>query len=87
MHKEGVMIDLIEPLNLTPWRNSWAVGNLLCIIARSRLTVSRKRTESLKAKGIRMVSEKPFQPSEMARINFIHPSSMGGILIELIERS
>jgi len=46
-----------------------------------------KEVEQLKAKGVKLLGEKPMQPSEGSRIIFIHPSSTGGILIELMERS
>jgi methylmalonyl-CoA epimerase len=45
-----------------------------------------KEVEQLKAKGVRLIGEKPQQPSEGSKIIFIHPSSTGGILIELIEK-
>jgi methylmalonyl-CoA/ethylmalonyl-CoA epimerase len=88
MHKEGVVIELVEPLDAESPMAKF-LGNRESALHHFSLQVDsiEKEPESLKAKGIRMVSEKPFQPSEMARTNFIHPSSMGGILIELIERS
>ena len=35
--------------------------------------------------GVRMVSEVPVIGSDGLRIAFVHPSSTGGILIELVE--
>ena len=46
-----------------------------------------KEIEQLKAKGVKLLGDKPAQPSEDSRVIFIHPSSVGGILIELMERS
>ncbi|HIG34450.1 MAG TPA: methylmalonyl-CoA epimerase [Candidatus Poseidoniales archaeon] len=37
--------------------------------------------------GVRMVSDDPIIGSEGHRIAFIHPSSAGGVLIELVESS
>ena len=37
--------------------------------------------------GVRMVSEEPVIGSDGHRIAFIHPSSAGGVLIELVESS
>ena len=37
--------------------------------------------------GVRMVSENPVMGSEGHRIAFVHPSSAGGVLIELVESS
>ncbi len=42
--------------------------------------------ESLKAKGIRMINEKPKMGAHGARVAFIHPASTGGVLIELSEK-
>jgi methylmalonyl-CoA/ethylmalonyl-CoA epimerase len=46
-----------------------------------------KEVAQLKAKGVRLIGEKPMKPSEGSRVIFVHPSSTGGILIELMERS
>lgn len=40
----------------------------------------------LKAKGVRLIDEKPRYGAGGARIAFIHPKSTGGILLELSER-
>tara|TARA_B100001250_G_scaffold267623_1_gene230859 strand:- start:428 stop:835 length:408 start_codon:yes stop_codon:yes gene_type:complete len=37
--------------------------------------------------GVRMVSEEPIIGSDGHRIAFVHPSSSGGVLIELVESS
>ena len=37
--------------------------------------------------GVRMVSEEPIIGSDGHRIAFVHPSSAGGVLIELVESS
>jgi methylmalonyl-CoA epimerase len=46
-----------------------------------------KEVAQLKAKGVKLIGETPQQPSEGSKVIFIHPSSTGGILIELIEKS
>ena len=40
----------------------------------------------LKAKGVRLIDEKPRYGAGGARIAFVHPKSTGGILLELSER-
>jgi hypothetical protein len=35
--------------------------------------------------GVTMVSEEPVVGSDGVRVAFIHPSSAGGVLIELVE--
>ena len=41
----------------------------------------------LKAKGVRLIDEKPRYGAGGAKIAFIHPKSTGGILLELSERT
>ncbi len=45
-----------------------------------------RKLEELKSKGYRLIDEKPRTGAEGKKIAFIHPSSTGGILIELIEK-
>ncbi len=40
----------------------------------------------LKAKGVRLIDEKPRYGAGGARIAFIHPKATGGVLIEISER-
>lgn len=42
--------------------------------------------EELKAKGIKLIDEKPRIGAGGARIAFLHPKATNGILIELCER-
>lgn len=42
--------------------------------------------EEMKAKGIRLIDEKPRYGAGGARIAFLHPKSTNGVLIELCER-
>jgi methylmalonyl-CoA epimerase len=42
--------------------------------------------KALEAKGARFVDEKPRRGKEGTRVAFLHPSSTGGILYELVER-
>lgn len=42
--------------------------------------------EDLKAKGVRLIDQKPRQGAGGARIAFIHPKETNGVLIELCER-
>ena len=45
-----------------------------------------KAIEELKAKGIKMIDEKPRYGAGGAKIAFLHPKSTFGVLIELCER-
>lgn len=45
-----------------------------------------KSLEELKAKGVRLIDEKPRLGAGGAKIAFIHPKSTGGVLIEISER-
>ena len=51
------------------------VGNLTAVLAR------------LRTRGIRLIDEAPRAGAQGARIAFVHPSSAGGVLVELVERS
>lgn len=42
--------------------------------------------EELKAKGVRLIDEKPRRGAGGAMIAFLHPKATGGILLELCER-
>ncbi|MDD3437890.1 MAG: methylmalonyl-CoA epimerase [Clostridiaceae bacterium] len=42
--------------------------------------------EEMKAKGMRLIDEKPRYGAGGAKIAFLHPKSTGGVLIELCER-
>ncbi len=42
--------------------------------------------EELKAKGVRLIDEKPRRGAGGAKIAFIHPKATGGVLVELCER-
>ena len=42
--------------------------------------------EELKAKGIKLIDEKPRKGADGAKIAFVHPESTNGILVELCER-
>jgi methylmalonyl-CoA/ethylmalonyl-CoA epimerase len=44
------------------------------------------KLEELKSKGYRLIDEKPRLGVEGRKIAFIHPSSTGGILIELVAK-
>lgn len=45
-----------------------------------------KALAELKAKGVRLIDEKPRYGAGGARIAFVHPKSTGGILLELSEK-
>ena len=40
----------------------------------------------LKAAGVKLVNEQPLEGAGGCRVAFVHPSSTGGILVELSER-
>jgi methylmalonyl-CoA/ethylmalonyl-CoA epimerase len=45
-----------------------------------------KALAELKAKGVRLIDEKPRYGAGGARIAFVHPKSTGGIILELSEK-
>ena len=44
-----------------------------------------KTTEELKARGFRFIYDKPADGKFGSRVNFMHPKSTGGILVELTQ--
>jgi methylmalonyl-CoA/ethylmalonyl-CoA epimerase len=51
-----------------------------------QVTDLEKEMERLKALGVQFVGTDPSQVSDATKVVFIHPRSMNGLLIELIER-
>jgi methylmalonyl-CoA/ethylmalonyl-CoA epimerase len=51
-----------------------------------QVTDLEKEMERLKALGVQFVGTVPSQVSDATKVVFIHPRSMNGLLIELIER-
>jgi methylmalonyl-CoA/ethylmalonyl-CoA epimerase len=42
-------------------------------------------TDALRAKGLRLMYDKAVTGTSNSRVNFVHPKSTGGVLIELVE--
>lgn len=84
----GTRIELLEPLSEdTPVgrfisSRGQGVQQLAVDVADLDKTIS-----VLKSAGAKMVSEQPVIGSDGHRIAFVHPSSTGGVLIELVESS
>jgi len=41
--------------------------------------------EAMQARGVRLIDERPRPGAQGKKVAFIHPKSMGGILVELVE--
>lgn len=50
-----------------------------------RVTDIEAAMEALRAKGLRVLYEKPARGTSNSRVNFVHPKDAGGVLIELVE--
>ena len=46
-----------------------------------------EKIDELRLLGIKMINNEPVTGSDGKRIAFVHPSSCGGVLIELVERT
>jgi len=46
-----------------------------------------KSTEELKARGFRFIYDRPADGKFGSRVNFIHPKSTGGVLVELTQNT
>lgn len=85
--KNQANIELLEPLE----ENS-PVGKFLkkrgpgihhiCL----RVENLEQILSNLKDKGVRLINEKPRPGAHQCRVAFIHPSSAGGVLVELSEK-
>lgn len=42
-------------------------------------------SETLRAKGVRLLYDQPRRGTSDSRVNFIHPKDAGGVLVELVE--
>jgi methylmalonyl-CoA/ethylmalonyl-CoA epimerase len=42
-------------------------------------------SETLRAKGLRLLYDKPKRGTSDSKVNFIHPKDAGGVLVELVE--
>lgn len=50
-----------------------------------RVTDIEAVMDALRAKGLRVLYDKPAAGTANSRVNFIHPKDAGGVLIELVE--
>ena len=87
MHgKTNTRIELLEPLGEdTPVgkfisKNGPGIQQIAVRVDDIETTIS-----NLLSDGVKMVSEKPTLGADGHRIAFVHPSSAGGVLIELVE--
>jgi methylmalonyl-CoA epimerase len=85
--KSDVTLELIEPVGSQGIIQKFVEkrgGGLHHISIRvSNLEEEMKR---LRSEGVQFVSEDPVQVTDKSRIIFIHPRSIGGLLIELVQR-
>lgn len=85
--KEETTIELIEPIGSKGIiqrfieKRGWGLHHVSL-----RVDNLEQEMKSLKAKGVQLLNEKPQQITERSKIIFIHPSSIKGILVELIHR-
>ncbi len=42
-------------------------------------------SETLRARGVRLLYDEPRRGTSGSRVNFVHPKDAGGVLIELVE--
>ena len=85
---EDARIELLEPLTADS-----PVGRFLKSrgpgVQQIAVNVSdiEEKIDELRLLGIKMINNEPVTGSDGKRIAFVHPSSCGGVLIELVERT
>jgi len=86
--KEEVTLELIEPIGTEGMIQKFVEkhgGGLHHISI--QVDNLEGEIKQLKTQGVQFVNEEPLQVSETSRIVFIHPRSVNGLLIELIQRT
>ena len=83
---DGPKIELLEPLDFdTP------IGKFLAKKGEGVQQIAVKTTDivstisQLKSMDIRMINDVPVSGANGTKIAFVHPSSTGGVLVELVE--
>lgn len=84
---QNAHIELLEPTNeessIAKYLSKKGPGiHHLCFRVKD---VVKKQTE-LAEKGIKFIYEKPFEGANNCLVNFIHPKSMNGVLVEISEK-
>ena len=85
-HSGGPKIELLEPL--TP---ESPIGRFLAKRGEGVQQIAVKTTDiistinQLQTIGIRMINDVPVSGANGTKIAFVHPSSTGGVLVELVE--
>ncbi len=83
---QNTRIELLEPISEDSPIGRFIAkrGEGIQQIAVDVLDIEAK-IEELKAMGIRMINDSPSVGAGGSRIAFLHPSSCGGVLVELVE--
>ena len=82
----GPKIELLEPLD-----SDTPIGKFLVKKGEGIQQIAVKTTDifssisQLKSLGIRMINDVPVSGANGTKIAFVHPSSTGGVLVELVE--
>lgn len=50
-----------------------------------RVTDADEASDSLRAAGLKVLYDEPRHGTQHSRVNFVHPKSAGGVLVELVE--
>ncbi|MCG8919620.1 methylmalonyl-CoA epimerase [Actinokineospora sp. PR83] len=82
----GTAVQLLAPIN--------DQSTIAKFIARSgpglqqlayRVADVEATADALRAKGLRLLYDKPKRGTADSRVNFVHPKDAGGVLVELVE--
>ncbi|WP_156753322.1 methylmalonyl-CoA epimerase [Actinokineospora pegani] len=82
----GTAVQLLAPINESSTiakfigRNGPGLQQLAYRVADVEST-----SDALRAKGLRLLYDKPKRGTSDSRVNFVHPKDAGGVLVELVQ--
>jgi LAO/AO transport system kinase len=88
LEARGAALEIVEPLgDQSPVARFLAARGPGLHHVAFRVDDLRQTLVQLRARGVRLIDDVPRPGAHGAQIAFIHPSSAGGILVELVERN
>jgi methylmalonyl-CoA epimerase len=88
LETRGAALEILEPLgDQSPVARFLAARGPGLHHVAFRVADLRQTLDQLRARGVRLIDDVPRPGAHGAQIAFVHPSSAGGVLVELVERT